>query len=139
MGKLNIAKEKGETSRMKSNRFLTHTTQIRLPAVSSAVPSSIAPAVNEPFSSGRAAPKLLMVSLLKPSALKDPVLDFGAGTGWVSEFCCRMNLQVVSFDIHGDLQACLENRVLADSRVDGRLLSFARGDGHCMPFESGVF
>ena len=123
---------------------LAHTTQVALPAASSEVQPSITPAVTEPFSSGRAAPRLLfdfavMASLLKPSVLKKPVLDFGAGTGWISEFCCRMGLQVVSFDMHEDLQACLENRVLVDRRVDGRLLSFAHGDGHCMPFESGVF
>ena len=123
---------------------LSHTTRVLLPAASSTVQSSIASATIEPFSSGRAAPRLLfdfavMASLLKPSVLEEPVIDFGAGTGWISEFCCRMGLQVVSFDIHENLQACLENRVLVDRRIDGRLLSFAHGDGHCMPFESGVF
>ncbi len=123
---------------------LAHTTRIVSPEVSSAVGSSIAPAITEPFSSGRTAPRLLfdfavMASLLKQSILKEPVLDFGAGTGWISEFCCRMGLQTVSFDIDRDLQGYLEKRVLMDHRIDSRLLSFAHGDGHCMPFESGVF
>jgi ubiquinone/menaquinone biosynthesis C-methylase UbiE len=80
-----------------------------------------------------------MASLLKLPVLAWPILDFGAGTGWMSEFCARLGLQTVAFDIHGDLQACLENRVQADFRIDMSLLSFAHGDGHSMPFESGVF
>jgi ubiquinone/menaquinone biosynthesis C-methylase UbiE len=80
-----------------------------------------------------------MTSLLKPPLLEWPILDFGAGTGWVSEFCARMRFQTVAFDIHGDLRACLENRVQADCRIDERLLSFAHGDGHAMPFEAGIF
>ena len=123
---------------------LTHTTQVNLPVVFLKAQPSITPTVTEPFSSGRVASRLLfdfavMTSLFNQSVLNEPVLDFGAGTGWISEFCCRMGLQVVSFDIHGDLKACLENRVLVDHRIDSRLLSFAHGDGHCMPFESGVF
>ena len=50
-----------------------------------------------------------------------------------------MGFQTVAFDIHGDLKVCLENRVKADSRIKECLLSFAHGDGHDMPFESGVF
>lgn len=102
------------------------------------------PAVTEPFAVGRATPRLLfdfgvMASLMKPALLDQLVLDFGAGTGWVSEFCARMGLQTVAFDIHGNLQSCLENRALADTRVNPALLSFAQGDGHAMPFEAGEF
>lgn len=50
-----------------------------------------------------------------------------------------MGFQTVAFDIHGDLQACLEKRAQADCRIDSLLLSFAHGDGHAMPFEPGVF
>lgn len=103
-----------------------------------------APTATEPFTAGREASRLLfdfavMASLLKPSALESPILDFGAGTGWVSEFCARMGFKTVAFDIHGNLQECLENRARADSRIDERLLSFAHGDGHAMPLESGIF
>lgn len=98
----------------------------------------------EPFTAGRSAARLLfdfgvMASLMKPSLLERPILDFGAGTGWVSEFCARMELQVVAFDIHSDLAACLENRAQADSRIDAGKLSFAQGDGHAMPLEAAVF
>lgn len=106
--------------------------------------SELSPSVTEPFAVGRAAPRLLfdfgaMASLMKEAVLDQPVLDFGAGSGWVSEFCARMGLQTVAFDIHGDLQGCLENRARADSRVEPRLLRFARGDGHAMPFEPDTF
>ena len=101
-------------------------------------------AFNEPFTAGRAAPRLLfdfgvMAALMKLSVLDQPVLDFGAGTGWVSEFCARMGLDTVAFDIHGDLHACLAGRVSADSRIDPDLLLFAHGDGHAMPFEPDAF
>jgi SAM-dependent methyltransferase len=102
------------------------------------------PVITEPFSVDRSAARLLfdfgiMASLVKSSELHHPVLDFGAGTGWLSELCVRMGFQTVAFDIHGDLQACLENRVRADHRIDPEYLRFAHGDGHAMPFESSVF
>jgi SAM-dependent methyltransferase len=120
------------------------TNQIALVGKSPADMPNITPTVTEPFTAGRAAPRLLfdfsvMASLLESPILEWPILDFGAGTGWISEFCARMGYQTVAFDIHGDLQACLENRAQADCRIDQRLLSFAHGDGHAMPFESGVF
>lgn len=107
-------------------------------------PRAAIPTITEPFTAGRAAPRLLfdfgvMASLLKPSVLDQPVLDFGAGTGWVSEFVARMGLQTVAFDIHGDLQACLEGRAKADNRIDPGLMSFAHGDGHATLFEPGAF
>lgn len=101
-------------------------------------------AITEPFCAPRSAPRLLfdlglMLSLLNPQNLDDPVLDFGAGSGWISELCARMGLRVVAFDIHGDLQDCLEKRAQADRRIDSRLIRFAHGDGHAMPLESGTF
>jgi SAM-dependent methyltransferase len=121
-----------------------HSNQIILLRKSSSATPNITPTVTEPFSAGRTASRLLfdfsvMASLLKSPVLDRPILDFGAGTGWVSEFCTRMGFQAVAFDIHGNLQACLENRAEADCRIDRRLLSFAHGDGHDMPFEPGVF
>jgi ubiquinone/menaquinone biosynthesis C-methylase UbiE len=106
--------------------------------------SEALPSITEPFTAGRAAPRLLfdfsvMISLMKLSVLDQPVLDFGAGTGWVSEFCSRMGMQTVAFDIHGDLKTCLEGRVKADSRINPSLLGFTHGDGHAMPFEEDTF
>jgi SAM-dependent methyltransferase len=102
------------------------------------------PTLTEPFTAGRAASRLIfdfgaMASLMNYSMLIYPVLDFGAGTGWVSEFCARMGLQSVAFDIHENLQTCLQDRANADCRIDSSLLSFAQGDGHNMPFDENVF
>lgn len=121
-----------------------HASKIDLGEKSSTSMLSITPTVTEPFTAGRSAPRLLfdfgvMASLMKPIVLDQPVLDFGSGTGWVAEFCARMGLRTVAFDIHGDLQAYLENGAQADRRIDESLLSFAHGDGHAMPFESGAF
>jgi SAM-dependent methyltransferase len=106
--------------------------------------AEVSKTITEPFTADRMAPRLLfdfsvMASLLKPSLLAQPILDFAAGSGWISEFVARMGFQVVAFDIHGDLQACLEKRAEADSRIAELLLSFAHGDGHAMPFDSEVF
>jgi len=67
------------------------------------------------------------------------VLDFGAGTGWISELLARMGLQTVAFDLHNSLEACLIARIKADSRIDQSLISYAHGDGHVMPFEPCAF
>lgn len=98
----------------------------------------------EPFNAGRATPRLLfdfgvMISLINETVINQHILDFGAGTGWISEFCVRMGLKTVAFDIHGNLKSCLENRLKADFRIDPLLLSYAHGDGHKMPFNSEVF
>jgi SAM-dependent methyltransferase len=101
-------------------------------------------AITEPLVAGRSAGRLVfdfgvMASLLKPDASGFPVLDFGAGTGWISEFCARMGMQVVAFDIDTNLQGCLESRASADARIDPGLLGFANGDGHQMPFGAETF
>jgi SAM-dependent methyltransferase len=100
--------------------------------------------VKEPFSAGRAAGRLIfdfgvMASTLKQDQLDYPILDFGAGTAWVSEFCARMGLKTVSFDIHGDLEACVASRIESDRRIDPGLMSFVHGDGHAMPFGADEF
>ena len=107
-------------------------------------PQTINPALLEPFCAARMAQRLIfdfgvMASLLNPAFFNAPVLDFGAGTGWISELVARMGIQVVAFDIHGDLKACLEGRAKADNRIDPLLLRYAHGDGHAMPFQDGLF
>jgi SAM-dependent methyltransferase len=102
------------------------------------------PSLTEPFGTGRQPGRLLfdfgvMASLLKPDAADAPLLDFGAGSGWISELCARMGLHTVSFDVHGDLASCLAARAAADRRVDPALLGYAHGDGHAMPFEAASF
>lgn len=115
------------------------------PALAGSRPAEAAsPALTEPFSAGRSAARLLfdfgvMASLLEPRMLSAPILDFGAGTGWVSEFCARMGFATVAFDIHPDLRNCLEGRAKLDARIDPALLAHAQGDGHAMPFAAETF
>lgn len=102
------------------------------------------PATDEPFGQGRETARLLydfgaMASCMKPEMRREAVLDFGAGTGWISEFLARMGFRVTAFDIHGDLENCLAQRTASDVRIDGSLMSFAHGDGHAMPFADQSF
>jgi len=102
------------------------------------------PSLIEPFGSGRNAGRLLfdvglMVCLLNENLVSRPLLDFGAGTGWVSEFFVRLGIPTVSFDIHQDLESCISNRMNADERLDSSIWRFSQGDGHKMPFESDTF
>jgi SAM-dependent methyltransferase len=80
-----------------------------------------------------------MVSLLDNNYLNKEILDFGAGSCWISEFCARMGLKVVSFDIHGELDVILSKRINFDKRVNGDLIRAVHGDGHNMPFCSSSF
>jgi SAM-dependent methyltransferase len=50
-----------------------------------------------------------------------------------------MGRRVVAFDIHGDLEGCLQRRVDADLRIRPELVSYERGDVHGMPFPDGTF
>ena len=98
----------------------------------------------EPFIAGRQAGRLIydlgvMLSLMDFEKLSEPVLDFGAGTGWISEFVVRSGFQTVSFDIHNNLEDLLNTRADIDKRVDRNNLSYAHGDGHNMPFDANCF
>jgi SAM-dependent methyltransferase len=102
------------------------------------------PALCEPFQNGRETGRLLhdlgaMLSLLNPEMLSLPVLDFGAGSGWITETIAKMGLQVTAFDIHGDLEGCIAGRTSADARIDPSLITIATGDGHHMPFDDETF
>jgi ubiquinone/menaquinone biosynthesis C-methylase UbiE len=80
-----------------------------------------------------------MFSCLKdrPDNLK--VLDFGAGTGWISEWLNRMGYEVTAFDINEDLPRIGQMRVECDKRVNPDQIHFQCGDGHNMPFEDNTF
>lgn len=102
------------------------------------------PAVTEPFGVPRSAARLLfdfsvMAACLNLRLIHSPILDFGAGSGWITELLARMGHRVVAFDIHGDLEGCLQHRIDADLRVRPELISFQHGDGHAMPFSDCSF
>jgi SAM-dependent methyltransferase len=102
------------------------------------------PSLCEPFNNGRETGRLLydlgaMISLLNPAMLSSPVLDFGAGTCWITETIAKMGQQVTAFDIHSNIEGCIGGRVRADARLDASKINFNTGDGHCMPFEADTF
>jgi SAM-dependent methyltransferase len=104
----------------------------------------VEPHLCEPFINGRDTGRLLhdlgaMLSLLDPALLRDPILDFGAGSCWITEAVARMGYQVTAFDIHNDLAGCIAGRVKADRRIDRDLITYASGDGHAMPFPDATF
>lgn len=107
-------------------------------------PFELNPSLAEPFGAPRNASRLLfdfgaMTSLLNYQLLHLPLLDFGAGTCWLSELFVRMSIPTVSFDIHKDLEGCIQNRLDADLRLNGALWKYQQGDGHFMPFEKNTF
>jgi SAM-dependent methyltransferase len=102
------------------------------------------PSVIEPFGVPRSSPRMLfdfavLANSLTPNCPELPILDFGAGSGWITELLCRMGKQVVAFDIHGDLEACLNRRIAADQRLSSSQIGFEHGDGHQMPFSDNSF
>jgi SAM-dependent methyltransferase len=102
------------------------------------------PSVGEPFGVGRDVSRLLldlgaMFSCINPLLRDHPVLDFGAGTGWLTEFLSRIGFDVVAFDIAEEMPASLGARFAADSRLRPEAVSYAIGDGHSLPFPSARF
>lgn len=102
------------------------------------------PSVTEPFGVPRSAARLLFdfgvtIACMKAPPPEGPVLDFGAGTGWITEWLARLGHKVVAFDVHGDLEGCLQRRLDADLRVRSELISYEQGDGHAMPFPNDSF
>jgi ubiquinone/menaquinone biosynthesis C-methylase UbiE len=102
------------------------------------------PALCEPFLNGRQTGRLLhdlgaMISLLNPKMLSRPILDFGAGSCWISESIAKMGYEVTAFDIHTDLAGYIGGRVSADARIDPSLINHSTGDGHAMPLADGSF
>jgi SAM-dependent methyltransferase len=67
------------------------------------------------------------------------MLDFGAGTGWVTEFITKMGFSCTAFDIDHKLESFLSGRINADARINPKLIKFKQGDGHSMPFENETF
>ena len=56
-----------------------------------------------------------MISFLNPAISNSVVLDFGAGSCWITEFIARMGIRVTAFDIHRNLEGCINGRASADA------------------------
>ena len=98
----------------------------------------------EPFNVGRSTFRLLfdfgvMLSCFSASSNKR-VLDFGAGTGWISEFLARLGYEVYAIDIDDDVMpASIRSRVLADRRLDLTSITAVIGSGMDLPFPDELF
>ena len=99
-------------------------------------------AVTEPFNAPRAAARILFDFAAMAACIKEssaPILDFGAGSGWLSELIARMGYDVVAYDVHGDIGRCVANRIDADKRIPRDHIRAADGRGLTMPFDAGTF
>jgi SAM-dependent methyltransferase len=102
------------------------------------------PVLNEPFGQGRSAYRLIfdfgaMLSCFREDLSNRRVLDFCAGTGWISEWLARLGYQVSGVDINEDTGNMMQLRAHADVRVNPAQLDFKCADGHALPFEDGAF
>lgn len=100
--------------------------------------------VNEPFGEGRATSRLLfdfslMLSCFKVGVADNTVLDFAAGTCWISEFLNRAGYDVTALDINSDSGKLAEIRLGCDQRLDAKNIHFRVADGHAMPFKEAAF
>ncbi|MHB8621926.1 MAG: class I SAM-dependent methyltransferase [Sulfuricaulis sp.] len=101
--------------------------------------------INEPFNTGRSASRLffdfgIMLSCFEQNAIgNNKVLDFAAGTCWISEWLNRMGFDVTAFDINSDSEKLCSIRTQCDLRTNSELMHFQLGDGHIMPFADSSF
>ena len=71
--------------------------------------------------------------------LNEPVLDFGAGNAWVSEFFVLMDFECVAFDINPKLKSWRKQRIALNPKLNKEKFHVKLGDGHEMPFENSTF
>ena len=102
--------------------------------------------VDEPFDQGRSASRMffdfgIMLSCFRPTPASNNsrVLDFAAGTGWLSEWLNRIGYDTHSLDIDVGSQIALQLRARCDGRIDGSRIHSHAGDAHHLPFEDGLF
>jgi ubiquinone/menaquinone biosynthesis C-methylase UbiE/glycosyltransferase involved in cell wall biosynthesis len=69
----------------------------------------------------------------------DEVLDFGAGSCFVSELLNRFGYITVAFDIDAEILAIGQERLALDPRSDRRRSRFVAGDGMRLPFRDESF
>jgi ubiquinone/menaquinone biosynthesis C-methylase UbiE/glycosyltransferase involved in cell wall biosynthesis len=69
----------------------------------------------------------------------DEVLDFGAGSCFVSELLNRFGYITVAFDIDSEILAIGQERLALDPRSDRRRSRFVAGDGMRLPFRDESF
>lgn len=71
--------------------------------------------------------------------MNEPVLDFAAGSAWVTEFLVLMGFRATAFDIKDNLKEIRKKRINSNLRIKKKNFKYAQGDGHNMPFKSDSF
>ena len=69
----------------------------------------------------------------------DEVLDFGAGSCYVSELLNRFGYMTVALDIDQEVLAIGRERLTVDPRCDRERARFVTGNGMCLPFKDASF
>jgi ubiquinone/menaquinone biosynthesis C-methylase UbiE/glycosyltransferase involved in cell wall biosynthesis len=69
----------------------------------------------------------------------DQVLDFGAGSCYVSELLNRFGYMTVALDNDREVLAIGRERLTLDPRCDREHARFVTGDGMCLPFQDASF
>lgn len=99
--------------------------------------------INEPFHCGRESSRLIfdfgiLISCLTNSNedKENLILDFGAGSCWVSEWLNRFGYSVVSFDIIN--LTIGKQRLVCDNRLRDNFY-FVVGSGDYLPFKENIF
>lgn len=69
----------------------------------------------------------------------DVILDFGAGSCFVSELLNRFGYMTVALDIEHEVLAIGQERLTIDPRCDPKRTRFVAGDGMCLPFRDESF
>jgi SAM-dependent methyltransferase/glycosyltransferase involved in cell wall biosynthesis len=69
----------------------------------------------------------------------DEVLDFGAGSCYVSELLNRFGYMTVALDNDQEVLAIGRERLTLDPRCDPERARFVTGDGMCLPFRDASF
>jgi SAM-dependent methyltransferase/glycosyltransferase involved in cell wall biosynthesis len=73
---------------------------------------------------------------LRPGA---EVLDFAAGSCYISELLNRLGYRTVAFDLDAEMLALGRERFTLDPRCDPDRTRFVVGDGTCLPFPDASF
>jgi ubiquinone/menaquinone biosynthesis C-methylase UbiE/glycosyltransferase involved in cell wall biosynthesis len=73
---------------------------------------------------------------LRPGA---DVLDFAAGSGYVSELLNRLGYFTVAYDLDSEILAIGRERFTLDPRCDPDRTRFVVGEGNCLPFRGESF
>lgn len=100
---------------------------------------------NYPFGQvGRNAVRLLFdfatgLGCLPEKPVNQRVLDFACGTGWTSEWLCRIGYEVHGFDYDKEVVAKARERPSLDKRLDPERMTFCTADGHALPYDDDFF